>query len=197
LEKITLPPPRYSGRFSLERVVFLRRSVRECINQPLNLTELSQLLWSAQGITHPSGYRASPSAGARYPLEIYVLVGNVARLALGVYKYVPSKHLIMKISSEDKHLELRQAGNDQASLSDAGIVLVFCAIYQRTTGKYGRREIRSVHMEASHAAQNVYLQATSLQLGTVVLGAFDDDQVKTVLALKEEEPLCLMPVGKR
>lgn len=196
-ERVKLPPPRYDSRNSIEKVFLQRRSVREYKDQPLALAELSQLLWSAQGVTFPAGYRTAPSAGALYPLEVYVLVGNVPKLTPGVYKYLPYKHQLMKIGSDDKRLSLRQASLDQPSISNASIVLVFCAVYQRTTERYGKRGIRYVHMEAGHAAQNVYLQATSLQLGTVVLGAFDDDQVKTVLALKEEEPLYLMPVGKR
>ncbi len=195
--KEMLPAPRHKGLFSLEQVILLRRSVREFTNQPLNLSELSQLLWSAQGITHPSGFRASPSAGALYPLEIYVLIGNVSRLGLGMYKYVPSKHSLLKISSEDIRLKLQKAAYDQESLSHASIVLVLSANYRRTTGRYGQRGIRYVHMEAGHVAQNVYLQAEALQLGTVVLGSFNDEQVKDVLHLKDEEPLYLMPVGKK
>ena len=196
-ERIPLSAPRHEGRTSLEKVLFQRRSVREFKKRPLALAELSQLLWSAQGITHPGSYKTAPSAGALYPLEIYVLVGNVTGLDSGMYKYLPQKHVLVKITSDDKRLTLRHAALDQPSVSEAGMVLIFCAVYERTTWKYGKRGIRYVHMEAGHAAQNVYLQAVSLQLGTVVLGAFDDNGVKEVLALREEEPLYLMPVGKR
>ncbi len=195
-ERISLPAPRYEGRASLERSLFNRRSVREFKNSSLSLPELSQLLWAAQGITHRSGFRTTPSAGALYPLDLYILAGNVSDLQSGLYKYVPRQHALVKKSSEDKLVRLRLAAFDQHSVSDAGIVIVFCAEYQRTTWKYGQRGIRYVHLEAGHAAQNVYLQATSLQLGTVVLGAFDDTKVSAVLELKEEEPLYLMPVGK-
>lgn len=197
MENIALPLPRYKGPVSFEKVVSQRRSIREFTNQPLTPPELSQLLWSAQGVTHPSGFRASPSAGALYPLEIYILVGSVTRLGLGMYKYVPSKHSMVKISSQDKRLGLQQAAYGQESISHAGIVLVICAVYKRTTGKYGQRGIRYVHMEAGHVAQNVYLQSEALQLGTVVLGSFNDQQVKEVLHLKDEEPLYLMPIGKK
>ena len=195
--RISLPTPRYEGRTSLERHLFNRRSVREFKNRPLSLAELSQLLWAAQGITHRGGYRTAPSAGALYPLDLYVLAGNVSGLSSGLYRYSPRKHGLVNITSEDKRLRLRLAAFDQPPVSEAGIVLVFCGVYKRTTWKYGQRGIRYVHMEAGHAAQNVYLQAASLQLGTVVLGAFDDMKVRDVLGLKEEEPLYLMPVGKR
>lgn len=196
-ERLPLPAPRHDSRTALEKVLFHRRSVREYQARPLTLAELSQLLWAAQGITFPGGYRTAPSAGALYPLEVYVVVGSVTDLASGIYKYLPAKHQLMNVGSEDKRFSLRQAALDQSSISEAGAILVFCAVYQRTTGKYGQRGIRYVHMEAGHAAQNVYLQAESLYLGTVVLGAFDDAQVKDVLSLKEEEPLYLMPVGKK
>jgi SagB-type dehydrogenase family enzyme len=196
-ERISLPTPKYEGRISLEKSLFNRRSVREFNNRPLSLAELSQLLWAAQGMNHRGGFRTAPSAGALYPLDLYVLAGNVSGLHSGLYKYSSRKHGLVKISSEDKILRLRLAAFDQPPVSEAGIVLVFCAVYKRTTWKYGQRGIRYVHLEAGHAAQNVYLQAMSLQLGTVVLGAFDDTKVKDVLGLKEEEPLYLMPVGKR
>jgi SagB-type dehydrogenase family enzyme len=93
-------------------------------------------------------------------------------------------------------MALRHAALDQPAVSSAAAVFVFCAVYGRTIEKYGKRGIRYVHMEAGHIAQNVYLQAVSLQLGTVVLGAFDDEQVKKVLTLREEQPLYLMPIGK-
>ena len=196
-KRISLATPRYEGRTSLERNLFNRRSVREFKNRPLSLAELSQLLWAAQGITHRGGDRTAPSAGALYPLDLYVLAGNVSGLNSGLYKYSPRKHALVNLNSEDKLLRPRLAAFNQSPVSEAGIVLVFCAVYKRTTWKYGQRGIRYVHLEAGHAAQNVYLQATSLQLGVVVLGAFDDMKVRDVLGLKEEEPLYLMPVGKR
>jgi SagB-type dehydrogenase family enzyme len=196
-ERLTLPPPKTDSRNAIEKVLFRRRSVRELKERPLTLAELSQLLWAAQGITHRNGYRTAPSAGALYPLELYLLAGNVVDLGSGFYQYLPSQHRLKTMASDDKRLPLRRAALDQVSISEAAAVLVFCAIFERITGKYGPRGIRYVHMEAGHAAQNVYLQAESLHLGTVVLGAFDDSQVKGVLALKEEEPLYLMPVGKK
>ena len=170
--------------------------MREFRDRPLVLSELSQLLWAAQGITHRSGYRAAPSAGALYPLDVYVLAGNITGIDVGTYKYLPHEHSILNYASGDKRMALRHAALDQPAVSGAAAVLVFCALYERTIGSYGKRGIKYVHMEAGHAAQNVYLQAVSLQLGTVVLGAFDDEQVKEVLTLREKQPLYLMPVGK-
>ena len=195
-ERISLPRPRYQSRTSIEQAISRRRSMRDFRDRPLVLSELSQLLWAAQGITHRSGYRAAPSAGALYPLDVYVLSGNITGIDVGTYKYLPHEHSLLHYASGDKRMVLRQAALDQPAVSGAAAVFVICGVYERTTGTYGKRGNRYVHMEAGHAAQNVYLQAVSLQLGTVVLGAFDDKQVKEVLSLREEQPLYLMPVGK-
>ena len=195
-ERISLPRPKYQSQTSIEQALSRRRSVRDFRDRPLVLSELSQLLWAAQGITHRSGYRAAPSAGALYPLDMYVLVGNITGIDVGTYKYLPQEHILLNFATGDKRMALRYAALDQPAVSGAAAVFVFCAVYGRTTEKYGKRGIRYVHMEAGHVAQNVYLQAVSLQLGTVVLGAFDDERVKEVLTLREEQPLYLMPVGK-
>ena len=195
-ERISLPRPRYQSQTSVEQALSRRRSVRDFRDRPLVLSEISQLLWAAQGITHRSGYRAAPSAGALYPLDVYVLVGNITGIEVGTYKYFPYEHSLLRYASGDKRMALRQVALDQHAVSGAAAVFVICAAYERTTGTYGQRGIRYVHMEAGHAAQNVYLQAVALQLGTVVLGAFDDERVKEVLTLREEQPLYLMPVGK-
>jgi SagB-type dehydrogenase family enzyme len=92
---------------------------------------------------------------------------------------------------------LAAAALEQDWLNDAPVTIVIAAVYDRTASKYAQRSERYVHMEAGHAAQNVHFQAVALELGTVVVGAFDDAEVKRVLRLAvNEEPLCLMPVGK-
>lgn len=195
-ERISLPAPRYEGRISLEQALLRRRSVRDFTFLPLALAELSQLLWAAQGMTNPDGFRTVPSAGALYPLDVHVLAGNVTNLAPGHYHYLPYGHDLAGRGTDDKRLALSRAALDQPSVAEAAAVLILCAVYERTTVKYGQRGIRYVHMEAGHAAQNVYLQAVSLELGTVVIGAFDDEQVKEVLAMKDAHPLYLMPIGR-
>lgn len=197
-ENLKLPVPRYSSNVSVEKALLKRRSIREYKNEGLTLKELSQLLWAAQGITDAEGFRTAPSAGALYPLEVYVAVGNVEGINQGIYKYVPDGHKLVKIKGEDVREKLRKAAFCQLCISRAPIDIVFVGAYERTTGKYGRRGIRYVHMEVGHAAQNVYLQAEALNLGTVVIGAFDDEEVKKILGIPQDEnPLCIMPVGKR
>ena len=196
--KIKLPEPRYDSKTSVERALLERRSVRVYKDEALTLTEVSQLLWAAQGITDPRDLRTAPSAGALYPLEIYVVAGNVNDLPAGIYKYKPHQHELEMVIEGDKRTELCNATLDQPSVKDAAAVIVFSAVYERTTEKYGERGIRYVYMEVGHAAQNVYLQAVSLNLGTVVIGAFDDEEVKKILNMGDkEQPLYIMPVGKK
>ena len=195
---IKLPEPRYEGTVSLEKAMRNRRSVRDYSRDPLTLAEVSQLLWAAQGITHVDGRRTAPSAGALYPLELYLVVGNVKSISKGLYKYRCRNHDLIRVGKGDPQPDLSSAALFQSSIKTGAAVIVFTAVYDRTTRKYGKRGIRYVHMEVGHVAQNVYLEAFSLGLGTVFVGAFNDRQVKNVLGLpEEEEPLGLMPVGRR
>lgn len=196
---IQLPEPLFDGKVSVEKALLNRRSIRDYKNEPLTLAEISQLLWAAQGITNQAqGFRSSPSAGAIYPLEVYIVAGNVDALIPGIYKYKPQNHQLLIVKEGDKREEVYRAALEQSFVRDAAIVLIFSAVYKRTTEKYGERGIRYVHIEVGHAAQNVYLQAVSLDLGTVVIGAFSDSEVKKIINMPdEEEPLYIMPVGKR
>ncbi len=197
-ESIKLPQPLENSKISVEKALQERRSIRQYKNQPMSLPELSQLLWAAQGISGSGGRRTAPSAGALYPLEVYVVAGKVTGLSAGIYSYDPHKHELSRIAKGDARAELSKAALGQSPIKNAAAVLVFSAVYERTTVKYGERGIRYVHMEAGHAAQNVFLQAVSLDLGTVVIGAFQDEQVRAFLHLPErEQPLYIMPVGKR
>jgi SagB-type dehydrogenase family enzyme len=197
-DHLQLPAVRLDGPVSLESALQNRRSAREYADEPMSLEEVSQLLWAAQGITDEHGYRTAPSAGALYPLEIYLLVGAVDGLETGTYKYLPSGHQLSEVSSQDQQDDLYLAALEQDPIRQAPIVIVFAAVYERTQVKYGDRAALYVHMEVGSAAQNVYLQATALDLGTVFIGAFVDEQVETTLSLVEDEQaLGLMPVGRR
>lgn len=194
---IDLPEPRYESEVSIEKTLLERRSVRKYSDNPLTLNEISQLLWAAQGITDPKGYRTAPSAGALYPLEVYVVAGNVDDLSEGVYRYIPKDHKLEMILAGDKRQELYGVSLQQSAVKNAPIVMVFAADYDRTTVKYGDRGIRYVHIEVGHAAENAFLQAIALDLSAVVIGAYYDDEVKEVLNIPEkEQPLLLLPVGK-
>lgn len=204
---VKLPAPAYHSDTSIEKALLHRRSVREFRDEPLTLREVSQLLWAAQGITGQG--RMAPSAGALYPLEIYVAAGNVEGIAPGVYRYRPEGHELLKITDGDKRAELCDAALRQASVKNGAIDIVIAGVYERTTGKYNTpvhdertgasypAGVRYVHMEAGHAAQNVCLQAVSLHLGTVTIGAFSDGEVKKVMGMRDDErPLYIMPIGR-
>lgn len=195
---ITLPDINHSTKQSLSQLLSQRRSTRDFQNVSLSLDTIGQLLWAAQGITHPQGLRTAPSAGALYPLELYFVIGLVNDLMPGVYHYDPKQHSLNKVASGDQRKKLAQSAHQQSWVMDAAAVIVIAAVYERTTRKYGTRGIRYVHIETGHAAQNTFLQAESLNLGAVIVGAFDDDGVKDVLQLPDDEqPLVLIPVGKK
>lgn len=188
---ISLPEPKLKGTMSLEEAIQRRRSKRSYISQELTLEEISQLLWSVQGITDERmGFRAAPSAGALYPLEIYLLKAD------GLYLYLPDGHRIKRLSEKDLRRPLAQAALWQGFVAQAPIDIVICAVYERVTSKYGKRGVRYTDIEVGHAAQNLHLQAVVLGLGSVPIGAFDDDAVKKVLSLpKDHQPLYIIPVG--
>lgn len=189
---IQLPTPARSGVVSLEEVLSQRRASREFIPGPLSERQLSQLLWAAQGITSSEGYRTAPSAGALYPLEIYVV------LPAGFYHYDPARHRLDRISAEDLRPALYRAALEQQAIREAEAVFVMTAVYERTAQKYGAaRSPRYVHLEAGHAAQNLLLEAVALGLGAVPMGAFHDAEVQKALSLpRNHEPLYLIPAGK-
>jgi SagB-type dehydrogenase family enzyme len=196
-QTVSLPQPRASGTRSVEEALAQRRSVRDYADEPLTAAQLAQLLWAAQGITMPSrGLRTAPSAGALYPLEVYVAVERVVGVPAGVYHYAPGPHRLELVVDRPVRAQLCEAALSQAAVADAPATVAIAAEYARTTGKYGERGRRYAHLEAGHAAQNVYLQAIALGLGTVVIGAFDDERVNALLGMKPgEAPLYLMPVG--
>lgn len=201
---VYLPLPRRASNVTVEEAILWRRSLREYKDEPLTLTQLSMILWAAQGITNPARrFRAAPSAGATYPLVLYVVVGDKGvmlepgkYLKAGVYRYDVMKHALTLVREGDLRGELAKASLNQPWVRDAPVDLVMCAIFERTTRVYGERGVRYVYMEAGHAAQNVYLMATALGLGTVVVGAFHDDWVASVVkASSDEAPLYVIPVG--
>ena len=186
-----LPEPNTTGTTSLEEALAKRHSRREFTSQDLDLQQISQLLWAAQGITHKAGFRTAPSAGALFALEVYLVT------AQGVSRYLPEGHRLEAHQEGDLRKDVWQTALEQDSILQAPCTIVLAAVYERIAGKYGVvRTPRYVHMEVWHAAQNVLLQAESLGLGAVPIGAFMDDQLQSVLSLPEDHaPLYLIPVG--
>jgi len=198
--QVYLPSPGQKGGMSLAEAIARRRSIRRFAPQPVSQSQLSQILWAAQGTSDTSWkYRAVPSAGATYPLEIFVVCGTncIEGIGCGIYNYNADSHSLTLRHKEDMRLELARAALDQEFIYEAPVDIVICAAYERTLSRYGARGERYVHMEVGHAGQNIYLQVTSLGLATVAIGAFYDEQVKNVLQLEEQyKPLYIMPVGK-
>ena len=193
-----LPPPVLESNVSIEETLANRRSHRNFEDRALSVEQLSQILWAAYGVTDPRGFRTAPSAGALFPLEIFVLVGNVEGMEAGVYPYVAREHKLIQILDRDIREELSEAAWGQTMVKEAPVVVVYTAVFSRTTGRYGERGRRYVYMEVGHSAQNVYLQVEALGLGTCAVGAFADDTCGTLIGLAvdaEEEILYLMPVG--
>jgi SagB-type dehydrogenase family enzyme len=196
-KRIALPEPRREGDLSLEAALWARRSSRGYAAEALTLAAAGQLLWAAQGVNRPGDYRTAPSAGALFPLESYLVAGGVTGLDPGVYRYRPPTHDLVQTAAGDRRAPLSRAALGQGAVRRAPAVLVLCAVFERTTGKYRRRGLQYVYMEAGHAAQNFLLQAASLGLGTVPIGAFRDAEVAAALELPPgEHPLYLLPVGK-
>lgn len=196
-DTIPLPRPTSRGTHTLEQLLKQRRSVREFASAPLTLMQLGQLLWAAQGVTAREGQRTAPSAGALYPLELYVAAGRVEGLASGVYHYEPHGHHLALVVAGDIRRALAEAALHQTWISAAPAVIVFGAVYARTAAKYGSRAERYVPVEVGHAAENLFLQAEDLGLGTCDVGAFDDRAVARAAHLpREVVPLLLMPVGE-
>jgi SagB-type dehydrogenase family enzyme len=200
-----LPSPILKGSLTVEEALLNRRSHRHFQDREIPAEYLSQILWASYGITMArsdysflrGGLRTAPSAGALYPLEIYVLIGKVKGIEPGVYKYISQGHKIVRTIDKDIRQELCAAALDQKMIKEAPAVLFYSAIFKRTTEKYGSRgRERYVCTDLGHSAQNVYLQVEALHLGTCSIGAFDDNLVKKVMQLPEvEEPLYIMPIG--
>jgi SagB-type dehydrogenase family enzyme len=194
---IALPTPRLEGSLSFEAALARRRSVRAFAARPLTPKQLGQILWAAQGITGRRWpMRTVPSAGGLYPLEIFVVAGQVEGLEAGIYRYRPSGHGLARVRSGDQRRALARAALGQGWIAQAPVTVAIVGIEARTAVKYGRRAERYMLMEAGHAAQNVYLQAQSEGLGTTAVGAFRDSAVQALLGMSADEtPLYLLPVG--
>lgn len=198
---VRLPKPVYDGEVSVERAIKERRTIRAFQPKPLTLDQLSQLVWSAQGITDErSGFRAAPSGGALYPLDLYAVVGEggVEGLESGVYHYLPASHSLQLVRKGDRRKEVASASLWQRWVARAAVIFVITSEYERITHKYGKRGIRYAQIEGGHVGQNIFLQSGALGLGVGIVGAFRDDAVaKAIGAPKAHEPLLIMPVGHK
>ena len=204
---IDLPAPRFEGKVSVEAALRNRRSIRSYLETPLSLGDVSQLLWAAYGITKTienappflrGGFRTAPSAGGLYPLDLYLAAFNVTGLPAGIYWYDSEKHQLVRLIEGDRRKEVSEAAFNQSMFKTAAAAIVYSAVYERNTKKYGQRgRERYVCMDLGHSAENVYLEAYALKIGTCAVGAFTDLWLKKAVGMtRAEEPLYIMPLGK-
>lgn len=195
---VKLPPPAHQGKMSVEEALKKRRSVRQFAHRGLDLAQVSQLLWGTGGTSDPRGLRTAPSAGATYPLEYYLVVGDrgVTGLAPGLYHYRPDTHALELILKGDLRTPVARACLHQTWMAEAPVMVIFAAEYRRCMARYGDRGVRYTHMEVGSASQNLFLQAEALGLAAGIVGAFQDRTLSEILHLpKQHEPLLIMPVG--
>lgn len=188
-----LPKPKCDGGVSLAETLSRRRSCRQFKDQPLTSGQISQILWAGQGITLSSrGFRTAPSAGATFPLDLYAVISD------GVFRYDADLHQLSQMMSGDVRRALADACLGQRWMRPAGLIVAITATFERTTGHYGPRGERYVWMEVGHAAENMFLQAEALGLGSVAVGACDDAAVADVLGLpKRQRPALLVAIGAK
>jgi SagB-type dehydrogenase family enzyme len=194
-----LPKPDYRGML-FEEAITKRRSVRNYTSDPVSLPQLSQLLFAAQGVTgkiYGVPLRTAPSAGALYPFEIYLIVNNVQGLAPGIYHYAFQEHALELLKSGDFRKQITRAGLKQEMLGNSDVTFALSAVFNRTRHKYGERGFRYIYMEAGHISQNISLQAVSLGLGSVGVGAFLDQEMNELVGVdgKHEAVIYLHAVG--
>jgi len=198
-KSIELPEPKYTG-IVLEEALKKRRSSRNYSKKNLSLAQLSQLVFSAQGATGKSYntlLRTAPSAGALYPFEVYIIANLVDGLPRGIYHYSVRKHSLELVKKGDFRKSITKAGLKQEMLGDAGVVFVLTSIFDRLLHKYGERGYRYAYMESGHISQNIYLQATSLGLGSVGVGAFLDEEINKLIGIdgQKEAAIYIHAVG--
>ena len=189
-KQIVLPAPVTDGPMSLEQAIERRRSERAFRPGPLPLADLGQLLWAGQGITSPDGKRAAPSAGALYPLELYVVTRTE------VMHYLPQGHRAEIRTQPDPRPALKAAAYGQSAVGAAPDIIVVAAAPDRTRRKYGAQAQAFIDREAGHAAQNILLEATARGLAAVPIGGLDASGAAIALTLPTGQTiLYLIPVG--
>jgi len=195
---VPLPSPSFTGKKSVEEAIKARRTVRHFKAKALNLEQISQILWAAYGVTANDLYKSVPSAGALYPLDIWVAAGKngVEGLEAGVYQYIPKAHRLTQVKAGEVRDDIARASLYQSWMAAAPVIFIITGEYERCTRKYGEKGIPYTYIEAGHAGQNVFLQAGALGLGAGIVGAFHNDVIRQVLGISRNyDPILIMPVG--
>jgi SagB-type dehydrogenase family enzyme len=200
LKHFPLSPPNPTGGKPLWEVIAKRRSIRDFSDRTITFAELSQLIWATQGVTANAwgfNFRASPSAGALYPIETYIIANQVKEIPSGLYHYQVKESQLILLKQGHLGSDICQAGLGQELLEEAACVFVWTAIIKRSKWKYRERAYRYIYMDAGHIGQNLYLAATAMNLGCCTIGAFFDEEVDRIIGVdgKEEISVYLGAVG--
>ena len=199
-EVVKLPPPAYKGTVSVEEALKARRSVRQYASRSLNLQQVSQLLWAADGLNDPQGKRTAPAARAAYAVDLYLVAGErgVADLAPGVYRYLVADQALEQVAKGEFRAKVAQACHHQAWMKEAPAIVVITGDYAKCAVKNGAKAPMYTHMESGFVAQNLFLQAGALGLGAGIAGGFEEQALAQALKLpKEDQPLLVLPVGNK
>ncbi|MGB8990586.1 MAG: SagB/ThcOx family dehydrogenase [Desulfobaccales bacterium] len=199
-EIIKLPPPAKKGTVSVEEALQGRRSMRLFAKRSLDLAQISQLLWAADGINNPQGKRTAPSGRAAYPIDLYLVVGErgVTNLAPGVYRYVVADQALELVAKGEFRKAVVKACNSQVWIGEAPAIVVITGDIKRSEAKNGEQGTLFTHVEAGFIGQNIFLQAGALGLGAGVAGGFKDKPLAQALKLPQADiPFLVMPVGHK
>lgn len=196
-----LPSPVYKSQFSVEQALKNVRPRRSYSDDAVSLENVSQLLWAAQGVNVEWGDRTAPSSKSTYPLSLYLIANNITNLENGLYLYIPGDrqivHTLDPITSGNYQTALFNNLNQNSMKNPAGVFVITGNMNKMAEAYGGVAHDREVYMEAGHAAQNIYLQAESLKLGSVALGSFDEGIIRNIINTPEEETIIyLIPFGQ-
>lgn len=201
IQTIALPQPEIDKSVNIWDTFSKRRSVRNySFHDVLPLGKLSALLWATQGITAAGRnyqFRSAPSAGGLYPIETYLFLRSVEKLAQGFYHFRPLTFDLEFVQPGDFGRNLADAALGQRMVAEAQVVFIWTAVVERSKWKYRQRAYRYIYLDAGHIAQNLYLAGTAAGIGICGVGAFFDDQVNSLIGVDgtEETTLYLATAG--
>ena len=199
-KSIELPSIESVKRIDFDRILRLRKSIRDFSSKSVTKQQLSYLLLTSTGIQRREKgfeFRIVPSAGALYPIETYILVNKVTNLEMGIYHYSVKSHILDELELGDFREDVSYAALGQQMCGRAAIVFLWTAIFNRSKWKYKQRAYRYIYIEAGHIAQNLAISAVNLGLGTCQIGAFYDNELNDLLNIdgKSESIVYMSVVG--
>ncbi|MFW9848605.1 MAG: SagB/ThcOx family dehydrogenase [Candidatus Thorarchaeota archaeon] len=200
-----IPPEKFSiGRAPFLDIASRRKSRRKYTKDPLNLEELSFLLWSTQGVKEvlKSGRgvkRTVPSAGAKSPLETYLVINRVLGIQPGLYRYISFSHQLMFIKEIDNAEEkMGELAFDQKFVGTAPVIFYWTAVPYRTEWRYTILSHKFIAVDLGTVCQSLYLACEAINLGTVAIGYYEQNKLDELFELdtSEEFVVLLAPVGR-